>query len=302
MRRQFALAALAAVAAALTAWLPSASADAPVATAWWHVLRQQTPVGAIPAAPVPDDGSLPVQNGPAGVLAFSAVRYDVGTAASATLTLTLTEPAPTAPTVELCPTGATWTDGPDQEWELRPSYNCAVHAAGTVSGSTVKWQLTPGLLRDGELNAVLVPDPADPTPYSVSFARPTAASMTVAAPEPGLAPLPPVAPDPSAPAGGTAAAAGTGQAPLPDAGVAPVQSLPGSPVVAAPPGPTGVGAEPVASQRQPGSRTLAAALLAGAAAVLLLRGLSLSGPKALVGRSLLQRAAEAEPADAAVAD
>ena len=290
--RALALAMAAAIAGAALAWLPMpAAADAPIATGWWQVLRQTTPVGALPAPPVPDDGSLPVQNGPAGAIAFSAVRYVVGPSSAGTLTLTLTAPAPTAPTIQLCPTTAPWSDGADQGWDTRPTYSCAVHATGVVSGTTVTWAFGSALVRDGELNAVIVPVATDPTPYAVSFAKPTAASLrlTSSPQEPQSLPAPAAGATAAAPpASAPAAPAGIDAAPMPASGNAPVVATPTSN------GTQSARQSVTAADQHPlGSRSLAAALLAATAVVMLLRGLGLGGVTARQGRSLLQRADEA---------
>jgi len=290
--RALALAMAAAIGGAALAWLPMpAAADAPIATGWWQVLRQTTPVGALPAPPVPNDGSLPVQNGPAGALAFSAVRYVVGSSSAGALTLALTAPAPTAPAIQLCPTTAPWSDGADQGWDTRPTFSCAAHATGVVNGTTVTWTFGPSLLRDGELNAVIVPDAADPTPYAVSFAKPTAASLHVTSDQQGPQSLPAPAP------GGAAPQSAAASTPAPPAGIdaAPVPA--GNVPVVATPTSNGAQSAPqsitAADQHPLGSRSLAAALLAATAVVILLRGLGLGGAGARPGRSLLRRA----PAD-----
>jgi hypothetical protein len=298
-RARLLLAGTAAAAAVVTAWWPlSAVADAPVASAWWQVLRQTTPVGALPAAPVPDDGSLPVQNGPAGVVAFSAVRYDVGDAASATLTLTFARPVAIAPSIDLCVATTHWTDGADQEWDLRPTYSCTQHVLGTVANGAVTWHAGAAFIRDGELDAVIVPDPADPTPYAVSFAKPSGSSLAAS---PGATSLPePAAPPASGPqpaVAGTGTSAGAPSAVVvPGAGMEPGASV-AAPVVA----PSSAGPQttavlppttPAGAQRPVGSRTLGAALLAALSAAFLLSGLVTGRTRE--GRSLLVRTASGD--------
>ena len=57
-------------------WPGAASASGPAAFGGWRIERQATPAGAVPSNPLTDDGSLAVRNGPAGVIAFAAVRFD----------------------------------------------------------------------------------------------------------------------------------------------------------------------------------------------------------------------------------
>src|SRR3954454_2233758 len=78
-------------------WPAAASASGPAAFGGWRIERQTTPAGAVPTSPLTDDGTLAVRNGPAGVLAFAAVRYkgDGGT-----LLLDLAgQPPPTVPAI-----------------------------------------------------------------------------------------------------------------------------------------------------------------------------------------------------------
>lgn len=293
-RSRLLLAGAVAGAALVTAWLPMpAAADAPIASAWWQVLRQTTPVGALPAAPVPDDGSLPVQNGPAGVLAFSALRYDVGDATSATLTLPFATPAPAvAPSIDLCVATTHWTEGADQEWGRRPAYSCAQHVLGTVANGAVTWHVDAGFISGGEFDAVIVPDPADPTPYAVSFAKPSASSLVA---NPGPTSLPgPGAPAPNdlqrdPVSGGVGAPTSVA---VPGPGVAPSGSV-AAPVVAPSAQPQTPAVSPpttrVDAQRPVGSRTVGAALLAALSAACLLSGLVTGRTRE--GRSLLVRVA-----------
>lgn len=295
-RRELAAAVVTAAAAVATAWLPGkASAAEPVPSAWWRVLRQTTPVGALPAAPVPNNGSLPVQNGPAGVLAFSAVRFEAGDSSAATLTLSYAGQAPAVPPViDLCPARTHWTVGPDQEWDARPSYDCTTHASSTTDGTKVVWQVSSGLIRDGELDVVLVPDAGDATPYAVSFAAPTRESLVLA---PGLPSpqLPPAVPPPAGSSGTSSAASGAGSAALAGtSAAAPIvePSAAAAPVVAPASAAAAPGfapeTAPVADARPAGSRTLGAAMLAGIAVVLMLRGFTGGRPHG-GGRSLLDR-------------
>jgi hypothetical protein len=166
------------VAATDTVLLWPAAADAPVATGSWQVLRQGTPLGETPSTRNPGDHTLPVQNGPAGVLAFAALRYDTAGATGGTLTLSFAgQPPANPPTVDLCPTTSTWKNGLDQPWGARPGYDCTHAVVGAGNPSQMTWEVGAELLGSGRLDVVLVPAPDDRTPYDVSFAAPDAGSF-----------------------------------------------------------------------------------------------------------------------------
>jgi hypothetical protein len=263
-------------------WPSAASASAPTAVGGWRIERQTTPAGAVPTSPLTDDGTLAVRNGPAGVLAFAAVRYEGG---GGTLLLNLAgQPPPTAPAIDACRVTSTWTTGADQVWDSRPTYDCAHHLAATVSGSQLSWQLDSGFVNGGALDVALVPDPADTTPYAVSFALPTAASFqpnddaTTFAPPP-----PPPAAAPPASTGGPGISGGGPVAPALDA---PAASAP----LVAPASPSAapqIAAAPTAATREPGSRAAGAGTLAAFAFILLVRSFVTGGSRGHAPRSLL---------------
>lgn len=286
--RRLLAAAVLAVAAALS-W-PTSAGAADVATGWWHVLRQQTPVGALPAAPVSDAAALPVQNGPAGVLAYSAIKYDIGTASAVTMTLAFSSQSASTPAVDACVVTANWEPGADQTWDQRPAYECASHVVGQANGTQMVWQVT-GLVRSGILDIALVPDAADPTPYSVSFTKPSASSFTVT-PASGEPALPPAAPNP--PAAATSGGGSTAPGVVPQTGTAGVEgAAPAAAPVVAPQAPVAaLPSAPLASDEPTphfASRSVAALVLAGAAVALLLRGVGLGPARRRTGRSLLVR-------------
>ena len=264
-----------------------AAADPPQATGSWRIPRQSTPVGEIPSTPLTDDGTLPVQNGPAGVLAFSALRYSMGGATGGTLTLSFAGQAPAVvPSVLACRVTGQWSPGADQTWDKAPAYDCAQHAASTGDSASLSWDLGPGVAAGDLLDIALVPDPADPTPFAVSFELPTPGSFapsgeaaSVPAPvtgdsgagAPAAAPPPAAMPVvPSAPVGGSAAAP--------------------APVVAGPASATGqppYAAAPAAAVTVPRSRAVGAGALAAFALILLLRSFVFGGARSRTPRSLL---------------
>ena len=261
-------------------WPRAASASAPTAVGGWRIERQTTPAGAVPTSPLTDDGTLAVRNSPAGVLAFAAVRYS---AEGGTLLLSLSgQPPPAVPTIDACRVTSSWTAGADQTWDTKPTYDCGHHVVGTVSGSQLSWQLDPGFANGGTLDVALVPDPADTTPYAVSFALPTAASFQPSDGATAFAPPPPFG-VPSAASATPAASAGVPLAPAVGAPAA------APPVVAAsPPAAPQLAAVPAAVTREPGSRAAGAAALAAFAFILLVHSFVSGGARGHVPRSLLQ--------------
>ena len=264
-------------------WPGAASASAPAAVGGWRIERQTTPLGAVPTSPLTDDGTLAVRNGPAGVLAYFAVRYARDSGA---LSLNLAgEPPPTIPAVDACRATSTWTAGADQTWDTRPTYDCSHHVAATVSGGQLSWQLDAGFANGGVLDVAIVPDPADTTPYALSFAPPTAASFQPDDSETiGVLPPPPPAAGPTSLPGATG---GSGTVPAAPAIDAPAAA---PPVVAnASPGAAPqIAAAPAAATREPGSRAAGAAALAAFAFILLVRSFVPGSPRGHVPRSLLQ--------------
>ena len=176
----------------------TAADDVPV-TGSWTQLRVATPLGDSPDLQSQDGPALPVENGPAGVIAFSAVRWTKQ--ADLTLARVDTAAAASAPTIWACPATA-WPAGDRQPWSERPAVDCARHVEGRVSADRIAWRTSD---LGGPVNVVLVPAPGDTSSFSVSFGAPTVDSFTVPrAPSPAAAPVlsPPVtAPEPEAPAG-----------------------------------------------------------------------------------------------------
>ena len=262
-------------------WPGAASASGPAAFGGWRIERQATPAGAVPSNPLTDDGSLAVRNGPAGVLAFAAVRFE-GSGGLLSLTLS-SDPPPTMPAVEACRVTSSWSAGADQSWDSRPTYDCAHHASATVSGSQLSWQLDSAFSDGGVLDVALVPDPADTTPFAVSLALPNAASFQPDD-DRSTTGLPPPAADPPQASGGE------GPPPLG------VPAAPGvdprsvaAPVVA--PSATSAAPQiadaPAAATREPGSRAAGAGALAAFAFILLVRSFVVGGSGGRAPRSLL---------------
>jgi len=195
------------------------------------------------------------------------------------------EPPPTIPAVDACRATSTWTAGADQTWDTRPTYDCSHHVAATVSGGQLSWQLDAGFANGGVLDVAIVPDPADTTPYALSFAPPTAASFQPDDSETiGVLPPPPPAAGPTSLPGATG---GSGTVPAAPAIDAPAAA---PPVVAnASPGAAPqIAAAPAAATREPGSRAAGAAALAAFAFILLVRSFVPGSPRGHVPRSLLQ--------------
>ena len=170
-----------ATALALYVPLPARGEPAPPTTGSWTQLRP-----ALPAAGAPDlqsGDSLPVENAPAGVVAFSAVRHE-GDGALLQLSLELVESGTSAtPVVWACPVTTTWTAGARQTWAARPSYDCSRHAIGVVHSDVVSWDV--GALGN---DVALVPPPADTSVSTVSFAPPDSGALAVAVPSPTPSP------------------------------------------------------------------------------------------------------------------
>ena len=264
-------------------WPTSASASAPSAVGGWRIERQGTPAGALPTSPLTDDGTLAVRNGPAGVLAFAAFRYD---ATGGTLALELAGQAPpTVPVIDACRVTSAWTGGADQSWDTRPTYDCSHHVAGEVSGTQLSWELDAAFVNGGALDVALVPDPTDTTPYAISLTPPTSASFVPADDSTVAAPAPP---DAAAPAGAAppVASGAVSTVPAISAGVATGAA---TPVVAAPTPALApqFSAAPVAATRGPGSREAGAGALAAFAFILLVRSFVSGGRRGHAPRSLL---------------
>jgi hypothetical protein len=188
-----------------TAW-----ADAPAKAGWWNAMS-----GGGAALPMPTTGAddLHVAQGPSGPTAYAALGYTLFGQAVSAATLELKVVANrTLGNVDLvaCPTkDSAWKAGGDQPMDAAPAYDCAKGIQGAVAddGSGVTFFLdAPALGSDG-YSVAIVPA-ADAVPFSVDFAKPDPASLTVqldAAPEAQPAPaVQPAAPPPAAGMTGTA--------------------------------------------------------------------------------------------------
>jgi hypothetical protein len=185
--------------------------------------------------------------------------------------------------IDACRVTSTWSAGADQTWDTRPTYDCGHHVAATVSGTQLSWAIDSGFGNGGALDIALVPDPADPTPYAVSFVLPTSASFQPSESDSaGFEALPPLAdgPTPAAappPATGVPAAGSD----VPPGAVAPLVAEPSST-----PAPQ-FAATPSADSGEPRSRTAGAAALAAFALILLLRSFVTGRPRGHAPKSLL---------------
>jgi hypothetical protein len=167
-----------------------ARADAVPVTGSWTQLRLTTPFGDSPDLQSQDGPALPVENGPTGVIAFAAVRWD--RPADLTLARVDAAAAASAPTVWACP-ATTWPSGDRQPWSERPTVDCTRHVVGTAVGDRMTWRTS---TFGSAVDVVLVPAPADSTVFVVSFGAPTVDSFAVT---PSATPSPP-APEPVEPA------------------------------------------------------------------------------------------------------
>jgi hypothetical protein len=180
-----------------------AAADAPERTGWWN----RTSVGGstVPQ-PTTENGGLHVGNDVQGPNAIAALHYQVaGKPDQATLTLKVTANRTVGtPKLRACPvTSDGWKAGADQPWSAAPHYRCAGHSSpGSVSddGKSVTWSITgEQQLRPGVLDLAIVPATGS-DPFSIDFAKPGAASLSMSSsaslPPPPGNPAPP--PDTSA--------------------------------------------------------------------------------------------------------
>lgn len=199
--------AAAVVAAAMVAsgllMVPGASADAPDATGWWAAHRTTPPNLGLPTNPpldqpdrtVPDGGlyvageHATVPDGPQNPApqrtGVSAVRLFVGPdAAVGDLVLTFhkengVDRAEGVVAIQACPSTIVWTPDEGGPITSAPPHDCSTGLAfGSVVESTVRIPVG-GLVRNGELNVVLMPQPgsafqavfANPGPNAVAVTR-----------------------------------------------------------------------------------------------------------------------------------
>ena len=164
---------------------PAVATDAPV-TGSWTRLRVTTPLGVSPDLQAQDGPALPVENGPAGVIAFAAVRW----VQSADLTLARvdTTAAASAPEVWACP-ATRWPTGDRQPWSYHPTVDCTRHVVGTVTADRMTWRTS---AFGTAVDVVLVPAPSDTSAFAIAFGAPTVDSFAA----PRTAPAPPVVASP----------------------------------------------------------------------------------------------------------
>lgn len=184
-------------------WPVTASADAPLQTAWWNMASSSSQAAPDPATPT---GGLHISALSNNVLAFGAVQYSLPAGASGQLVLQVANgvapPAadPNNPsatpsfTFRACPTIGAWRGGDDQPAASAPSYDTKHCFGGNESadGKTISFFVDGSHQRKpGVLSLAIVPQPMDqlPTvggdspidatpPTSVDFDKPDVGSLT----------------------------------------------------------------------------------------------------------------------------
>jgi hypothetical protein len=215
------------------------AATGPEDKGWWSK-AQQAPAPA-PAIPVDTatGSNLMVGNDPSGPNAVAAVRYSVpgtidgepvdASTVSGTLTLTVAANGVVGtPVVEACPVISSWQSATGGQWDAQPKYTCATKAVGTFNTdvTAATFPLSSNLqARPGVFDLVIVPDPANQTPFSVQFTAPGGDSLTV---RPAGSPASGSGSAPSAPALDTSSPSSSGPtgadafpSVVPDLGIAP---------------------------------------------------------------------------------
>jgi hypothetical protein len=211
-------------------------ADAPSKAGWWNALS-----GGGAALPMPVTGAddLHVSQGPNGPGAFAALGYDVFGQVVTAATLELKVVANSAVgTLDLmaCPTKDTsWKAGGNQPMDAAPAYDCAkgVVGAATDDLATVTFFLDAPAVGSAGYSIAIAPSP-DAVPFSVDFAKPDAASLTLQVTTPEVAPAPAVEPAAPPPAAGTTGTAPLGPVTAPVAPVVPQQAPVVAPALPAP--------------------------------------------------------------------
>ena len=213
---------------AAATWPVSASADAPVQTAWYNAMS-----GGGQAAPEPSTpaGGLHVSVASGQIAAWGAVQYLLAAGSTATLeykvsNLTATPVVnPNSPSTDpaaniiACPITGTWKAGDDQPMAVAPKYDCTHSIFGNLSADQTtltffadsSLESVPGQLSlaivpvvTDEIPGAGTPAPADTTqPFSLDLAKPDTTSLTVTSTAPAT-------PPPPAPKGGTTATSATG--------------------------------------------------------------------------------------------
>ncbi len=160
---------------------PALADEVPVTGSW----TQLRPVAVLPDLQSSDGPALPVENGPTGAVAFSAVRWS----RVADLTLARVDASGPVSTPEVWACAATtWTTGDRQPWSARPPVDCTRHVVGKATGDRMTW---PTSRLGSPVDVLLVPAPTDTSGFAISFGAPTVDSFSVAAgPEPTVLPEP----------------------------------------------------------------------------------------------------------------
>lgn len=190
---------------------PRAGADAPEATGWWSTTRARQPAvdapwhPSFPGSPpttqpvqrstVPPGGlyvagehvQTPEESTPdpaAQHTGVSALRLTVGEhAAVGDLVLQVHQLQPGVPDaqgavgIQACPSTVVWTPEEGGPITSRPPFDCSAGLAfGATDGNRVRIPVG-GLVRDGVLNIVLMPQPG--SAFQATFEKPTAESISV---------------------------------------------------------------------------------------------------------------------------
>jgi hypothetical protein len=167
------------------------------------------PTAVPPPASVPE-GGLYVANDTFGALAIGAVRFHVGQVGETRLTLAFAEGGASGGAIPIvaCPLLEGFEAVANGSWRDRPAHDCArAQSLGTLgTDGSMSFVLSAAFQQGAQetLDIVLLPDPANGTPFSVTFdtVSPDALAVTGAAPERPLPPqqTPSFVPDPAAPA------------------------------------------------------------------------------------------------------
>jgi hypothetical protein len=319
-------------------WPVSASADAPIQTAWYNAVSGGGQAAPNPTTPA---GGLHVAVTSNQIVAFSAVMYSLAAGSTATLEFKVSNLAatpvvnPTAPSTNPavnivgCPITGIWKSGDDQAIAGAPKYDCTHSIPGSLSADqttltflvdssqeTIPGSLSLAILPvlTNEIPGVGTPAPADTTqPFSLDVDKPDTSSLTVTS----------TAPAPPAPtihqSGGTGSTAtgkgSTGSAPAASSGGSSSVSLPSSltgssststdsgssPVVApqnAAPAAAPVAATAPANSNRAHNAALAMLLLIGIGLAAMSNGQLQRAPRLLGGAGRHAAAAGAVPAPA----
>lgn len=158
------------------------TATVPVTVGWWTSAQVSgTPVGMATLVP---EGGLQVANGSGGPVSIAAVRFAVPAASDAVLVLHLVSGStPEAASVVACPTTASWAPVRAAALATAPSWDCALGAAGASYdpvARTLSWSFDATLVRDGQLDVMLLPVEAG-LPFNVTTEAPGTDAVTTRA-------------------------------------------------------------------------------------------------------------------------